>query len=61
MIAEKLETMVRLGIANSRMKDFYDVWLLSLLFEFDGRTLCEAIRNTFRQRSTPLPNGLPMA
>ena len=61
MVAEKLETIVRLGMANSRMKDFYDVWLLSRLFEFDGRTLCEAVRNTFIRRSTPLPGGLPMA
>jgi hypothetical protein len=61
MIAEKLEAMVRLGVANSRMKDFYDVWLMSRLFEFDGRTLCDAIRNTFRRRTTPLPSGLPMA
>ena len=60
MVAEKVEAMVRLGMANSRMKDFYDVWLLSRLFEFDGRTLCNAIRNTFRRRSTPLPGGLPM-
>lgn len=61
MVAEKLETMVRLGMANSRMKDFYDVWLLSRLFEFDGRILCEAIHNTFKRRSTPLPEGLPIA
>jgi len=61
MVAEKLETTVRLGMANSRMKDFYDLWLLSRLFDFDGRTLCEAIRNTFRRRSTLLPDGLPMA
>ena len=61
MVAEKLETMVRLGMANSRMKDFYDVWLLSRLFEFDGRTLCEAVCNTFRRRSTPLPDKLPTA
>lgn len=61
MVAEKLEAMVRLGVANSRMKDFYDVWLLSRLFEFDGRTLCEAVRNTFSRRATPLPEGLPMA
>lgn len=61
MIAEKLEAIVRLGMANSRMKDFYDVWLLSRLFEFDGRTLCEAVRNTFSRRSTPLPGGLPLA
>lgn len=61
MVSEKVEAMVRLGVANSRMKDFYDVWLLSRLFEFDGRTLCDAIRSTFRRRSTPLPDGLPMA
>lgn len=61
MVAEKLETMVRLGMANSRMKDFYDVWLLSRLFEFEGQTLCEAVRNTLSRRSTPLPDGLPLA
>jgi len=61
MVAEKVEAMVRLGLANSRMKDFYDLWLLCKLFEFDGQTLCEAIRNTFGRRSTPLPGGLPMA
>jgi len=52
---------VRLGMANSRMKDFYDVWLLSRLFEFDGQTLCDAVHNTFTRRSTPLPGDLPMA
>ena len=53
--------MVRLGMANSRMKDFYDVWLMSRLFEFEGQTLCDAILNTFRRRSTLLPSGLPTA
>jgi hypothetical protein len=61
MVAEKLEAMVRLGMANSRMKDFYDVFLLSRLFDFDGWILCDAIRNTFARRSTSLPLGLPMA
>jgi hypothetical protein len=61
MVAEKLEAMVRLGVANSRMKDFYDVFLLSRLFDFDGWILCDAIRNTFVRRSTSLPRGLPMA
>jgi hypothetical protein len=61
MVAEKLETMVRLGMANSRMKDFYDVCLLAKLFEFDGPILCEAVHNTFSRRSTPLPRGLPTA
>ncbi|MFH1974492.1 MAG: nucleotidyl transferase AbiEii/AbiGii toxin family protein [Pseudomonadota bacterium] len=60
MVAEKFEAMVRLGIANSRMKDFYDMWLMSRLFEFNGRTLCDAILNTFKRRSTLLPFGLPM-
>ena len=60
MVAEKLEAMVRLGMANSRMKDFYDVFLLSRLFDFDGWILCDAIRNTFVRRSTSLPRGLPM-
>jgi hypothetical protein len=60
MVAEKFEAMVHLGVANSRMKDFYDVWLMSRLFEFNGRTLCDAILNTFKRRSTPLPFGLPM-
>ena len=61
MVAEKVEAVVCLGVANSRMKDFYDLWLMSRLFEFDGRTLCDAIRNTFKRRSTLLPDGLPMA
>jgi hypothetical protein len=61
MVAEKLETMVRLGMANSRMKDFYDAWLLAKLFEFDGPILCKAVHNTFSRRSTPLSQGLPKA
>lgn len=61
MIAEKVEALVHLGMANSRMKDFYDLWLMSRLFEFKGRILCDAIRNTFKKRSTPFPSGLPMA
>lgn len=51
-IAEKLEAMVKLGELNSRMKDFYDIWLLSRQFDFDGSRLTEAIRRTFDQRGT---------
>ena len=61
MVAEKFEAMVKLGMANSRMKDFYDVWLLSRLFEFDGSILFEAVSNTFERRSTSYPDGLPVA
>lgn len=61
VIAEKLEAMVSLGIANSRMKDFYDLWLLSTLFDFNGKTLSEAVSNTFKRRQTQLPKSKPIA
>ena len=54
-IAEKLEAAVKLGILNSRMKDFYDIWLLSRQFDFDGSELAEAMRLTFERRGTALP------
>ena len=55
-IAEKLEAMIKLGMLNSRMKDFYDIWLLSRQFDFDGPKLAEAIRLTFERRVTALPS-----
>jgi hypothetical protein len=61
VVAEKLEAMVQLGLANSRMKDFYDLAVLSQTFEFDGALLVRAIRATFERRRTPLPTGLPVA
>jgi predicted nucleotidyltransferase component of viral defense system len=54
-IAEKFEIMVKLGVLNSRMKDFYDIWLLSRQFDFDGALLAEAIRLTFNKRGTVFP------
>ena len=57
-IAEKFEAMVKLGVLNSRMKDFYDIWLLSRQFDFDGAKLAEAIRLTFERRSTALPTKI---
>lgn len=51
-IAEKFQAMVYLGEINSRMKDFYDVWLLASTFAFDGRVLARAIRQTFDWRQT---------
>jgi len=54
-IAEKLQVMVYMGEANSRMKDFYDVWLLATHFDFDGPTLAQAIHETFRWRQTTIP------
>jgi hypothetical protein len=60
VIAEKFEAMISLGIANSRMKDLYDIQILSREFLFDGAVLSEAIKNTFSRRGTPLPPGIPM-
>jgi hypothetical protein len=62
VVAEKLEALVKLGIANTRMKDFYDLEILSRTFAFEGKTLAKAIQNTFQKRGTDLPMaGLPVA
>lgn len=56
VIAEKFQAMTALGMTNSRMKDFYDIWRLVDYFEFDGKILQNAIRRTFDYRSTELPS-----
>lgn len=53
-IAEKFEAMIKLGHLNSRMKDFYDIWLLSRQFRFKLSNLAEAVKLTFKQRGTEL-------
>lgn len=60
-VAEKVEAMVTLGLGNSRMKDFFDIWYLAQTFEFDQAILREAIRATFARRQTPLPDEMPVA
>lgn len=60
-IAEKFQAMVALDIANTRIKDFYDIWSLGRVREFDGETLAAAIAATFKRRATPLPEGAPLA
>lgn len=49
------EAMAKLSIANTRMKDFHDVWFLMRRFQLDGPTLRRAIEATFARRQTPLP------
>lgn len=58
VVAEKLQAMVKLDVLNSRMKDFYDIWLLSERFEFDSMILKEAIKNTFQKRETVITRDL---
>lgn len=59
VVAEKVEAMIKLGALNSRMKDFYDVWLLTRQFNFKGEELTAAIMATFGHRRTSLPPGKP--
>lgn len=61
VIAEKFQAMVVLGRANSRMKDFYDIWVLATLTEVDADRLASAIRATFDRRGTAIPDALPDA
>ena len=57
-ISEKFEAMVKLGELNSRMKDFYDIWLLARFYNFDRENLCHAISETLKQRGTDLPDQI---
>lgn len=50
VVAEKFDAMVKLGMANSRMKDFFDIWFLARLFRFEGSTLRDAIKATSGRR-----------
>jgi predicted nucleotidyltransferase component of viral defense system len=59
VIAEKFQAMVMLGRANSRMKDYYDIWILSRSYEFKGDALARAIAATFARRKTTIPAALP--
>jgi predicted nucleotidyltransferase component of viral defense system len=59
VIAEKFQAIVQFGIANSRLKDFYDLWLIAQTFEFDGATLSAAVQRTFERRQTPMPTDVP--
>ena len=61
VVAEKFHAMVVLGIANSRMKDFFDIWRLGQTHRFEAGRLARAIGNTFERRQTPVPEMLPLA
>ena len=55
VVAEKLHAMIVLGMANSRMKDFFDIHMLAGHFSFNGLELAEAVRATFKRRNTHIP------
>lgn len=60
VVAEKLEALTSLGMLNSRMKDFFDLWVLAKHSDFDGSVLLRAVTATFERRSTAVPQGLPI-
>lgn len=60
VISEKFEAMVKLGLLNSRMKDFYDIWLMMRRFDFREENLAEALKRTFEYRKTDLPKDRPL-
>jgi hypothetical protein len=61
VVAEKFQAMTALGMINTRMKDFFDLWAVANTFAFEGPVLAEAIAATFARRETPLPTEAPLA
>lgn len=61
VVAEKFHAMVVLGRANSRMKDYFDIWMLSQSYEFERGRLAKAISATFDRRRTVIPQEIPDA
>jgi predicted nucleotidyltransferase component of viral defense system len=59
VVAEKLEAIVKLGMLNSRFKDYFDLHYLAQKFPFDGALLVKSIAGTFARRGTAFPAGLP--
>ena len=60
VVAEKLQALASLGIANSRMKDYFDLWHIGRHVALDGRKLSRAIKGTFERRKTALPTETPV-
>lgn len=60
-IAEKLHAMVELGIRNTRMKDFYDIWFMATTWDFTLKPLNQAIHSSFQRRGLKVPVSLPFA
>lgn len=59
VVAEKLEALISLGVANSRMKDYFDLWVLARHSDFEGEVLRQAIGATLSRRGTDIPTDVP--
>ena len=60
VVAEKLEAIISLGMLNSRMKDYFDLWILAKHSDLDGAVLSRAVAATFERRGTSIPDGIPI-
>ena len=60
VVAEKLEALTSLGMLNSRMKDYFDLWVLVRYSEFDLQILIRAVTATFDRRQTRIPVAVPI-
>jgi predicted nucleotidyltransferase component of viral defense system len=60
VIAEKLHAIASIGMANTRMKDYLDLWVLLDREKLNRRTLARAIAATFTRRSTVVPVVVPI-
>lgn len=61
VVAEKFQAMISLGEANTRIKDFHDIWVITKTFPFDLAKVVEAVGGTLKRRETPLPVETPIA
>ena len=59
VIAEKFEAIVSLGMANTRMKDYFDLWVMARHTNLDRIVLAQAVLATFNRRGTPIPTSIP--
>jgi hypothetical protein len=60
VVAEKFEALVLLGMANSRLKDFYDLWLIAQTFTLREASLRDAVNRTFAHRGSKVPHDVPV-
>lgn len=59
VLAEKISTIVELGMRNSRLKDYFDLWVLLGRFSFDYALFRTALQRTFKRRGLVLPESWP--
>jgi predicted nucleotidyltransferase component of viral defense system len=60
VIAEKLHAITILGLSSTRLKDYYDLWVLIRIYKFSHQVVLQAVRGTFIRRQDQLPTGLPV-